>query len=105
MIKDTRPLNMQETRKILESLKDKDDEKKKQLSVFMKKFIKSKAGKSKEISKEIESLGLLKMKQENIVKIIDLMPEDAADLNKIFTDTTLNEEETNKILEIVKKYK
>ena len=105
MIKDIKPLNMQEAREILESLKDKDEEKKKQLNIFMKKFIKSKASKFKEINKEIESLGLLKIKQENIVKIIDLMPEDASDLNKIFTDTTLNEEETNKILEIVKKHK
>ena len=48
---------------------------------------------------------MLKLKQEHIVKIVDLLPEDALDLNKIFTDVSLDEDETTKILEIVKKYK
>ena len=48
---------------------------------------------------------LLKIKNEHIVKIIDLMPEDASDLNKIFTDVSLTEDETKKILEAVKQFK
>ena len=40
-----------------------------------------------------------------MVKIVDLLPEDSIDINKIFTDVSLDENETNKILEVVKKYK
>src|SRR3989338_509217 len=40
-----------------------------------------------------------------IVKIVDLLPEDASDINKIFSDISLNEDEVNKILGIVKNSK
>lgn len=96
-------LDMVETKKILESLEDTD--KKKQLETFIKKFSKLSLKKAQEIKKELEGLGFLKLKQEHIVKIIDLLPEDASDLNKIFTDVSLDEDETNKILEVVKKHK
>ncbi|MBI2124317.1 hypothetical protein HYT92_00855, partial [Candidatus Pacearchaeota archaeon] len=46
-----------------------------------------------------------KLKPENIAKIIDFLPEDASDINKIFIDTGLDENETAKIIEIVKKYR
>jgi len=45
---------------------------------------------------------MMKMKREHLVKIVDVLPQDATDLNKIFSDVSLTEEETNKILEIVK---
>ena len=70
-----------------------------------KKFLKTKQAQAKKIKEELEKLDLLKMKREHAVKIVDLLPEDASDLNKIFTDVSLNEDETNKILEIVKKTK
>jgi DNA-directed RNA polymerase subunit F len=38
------------------------------------------------------------------VKIADFVPKTAEELNKIFTDVSLDEEECNKILEIVKDY-
>lgn len=98
-----RPLNMQEVKKVLGSLED--SEKKKQTEILIKKFSKIKPEKAEQLKKELVNLGLLKLKDEHIVKIIDLMPEDASDLNKIFTETSLNEDETNKILEVIKKYK
>lgn len=97
------PLNMSEVKKILGSLED--TEKKKQLEDFIKKFSKIQAGKAEQLKEELTQLGLLKVKQDHIVKIIDVLPEDASDLNKIFTDVSLDENETNKILEVIKKYK
>ena len=47
----------------------------------------------------------MRVKQEHIVKIIDLMPENAEELNKIFVDSSLDEDETKKILETVKEFK
>ena len=55
------------------------------------------------LTRIINLKSLLKIKNEHIVKIVDLMPEDASDLNKIFTDVSLTEDETNKILDIIKK--
>ena len=103
MIKDMRPIDLTEAKKILGSVEDND--KKKRLEIFIKKFSKIKPNKAEALKKELSGLGLLKLKEEHIVKIIDILPEDASDLNKVFTDVALNEDETNKILEIVKKHK
>ena len=96
-------LNMNEVEEILEDIQD--NEKKQQIELFLKKFIKTKPVQAKKIKEELGKLDSLKLKNEHIVKIIDLLPEDASDLNKIFTDVSLNEDETNKILEIVKNSK
>ena len=72
-------------------------------NILLKKFLKIKPEKAKKIKEELEALDLLKMKNEHIVKIIDLLPEDASDLNKIFTDVSLTEDETNKILDVIHK--
>jgi|SRR3989344_5890535 len=102
MIKKMQPLDMSEAKKILGSLEE--TEKIKQVDVFIKKFLKIKIEKANKLKEELKNLELLKLKEEDIVKIIDLMPEDVLDLNKIFVDVALNEDETNKILETVKKY-
>ena len=75
------------------------------MKIYLKKFLKTTTARAKKIKEELEKADLLKLKREHIVKIIDLLPEDASDLNKIFTDVSLNEDETNKILEIIKNTK
>ena len=102
MIKNMAALNMQETKKILGSSKQEDEEKKKAMETFIKKFSKISNEKAEKIKKGLEGLGLLKLKKSHIAKIVDILPEDGSDLNKIFLDITLNEDETNKILEVVK---
>ena len=101
MILDRTPLSMNEVETILKKLPD--SEKKEEASLFLKKFSKTKSEQAKKIRDELEKLDLLKLKREHIVKILDLLPADASDLNKIFVDISLNEDETNKILDIVKK--
>ena len=101
MILDRTPLNLNEVKEILENLNDSD--KKEEIKIYLKKFLKTKPEQAKKIKEEIEKLDLLKIKREHLVKIIDLLPEDAVDLNKIFTDVSLNEDETNKILNIIKR--
>jgi DNA-directed RNA polymerase subunit F len=103
MIIERTPLNMNEVQEILEGVPD--NEKKEEMKIFLKKFLKTKPEKAKKLKEELEKLDMLKIKREHIVKIVDLLPEDASDLNKIFADVSLNEDETNKILEIVKKTK
>jgi DNA-directed RNA polymerase subunit F len=45
------------------------------------------------------------MKSDYIVKIIDTLPENSEELNKIFIDVSLDEDETRKILDTIKKFK
>lgn len=94
---------MNEVEEIVKELPD--DEKKQEIELFLKKFLKTRLNQAKKIKEELENLDLIKMKRDHIVKIIDLLPEDASDLNKIFIDVSLNENEINKILEIVKNSK
>ncbi len=103
MILDRTPLNLNEVKELLDETAD--SEKKIEMEVYLKKFLKTKPESAKKIKEELESLDLLKVKREHIVKVVDLLPKDASDLNKIFIDVSLNEDETNKILEIVKKNK
>ena len=103
MILNRTPLNMNEVEEIIKEIPD--SEKKQQTDIFLRKFIKTKNSQAKKIKEELENLDLIKLKREHIVKIIDILPEDASDINKIFTDVVLNEDEVNKILEIAKKSK
>ncbi|MEK6914028.1 MAG: hypothetical protein AABW83_00080 [Nanoarchaeota archaeon] len=94
------PINMSEIEKLIQGIED--SEKKEKADLYLKKFLKTSSKKAKEINDKIEALDSIKIKNEHIVKIIDLLPEDASDLIKIFNDVSLTEEEINKILEIVK---
>ena len=94
---------MNEVEEIVKELPD--DEKKQEIELFLKKFLKTKINQAKKIKKELENLDLMKIKGEHVVKIIDMLPEDVSDLNKIFVDISLNEHEINKILEVVKNSK
>ncbi len=101
MIKNNEPLNMAE---VIEYLK-KNEESKAEIVGFIKKFSKIKIKEAKELKQEIESLGIIKIKPDYLVKIVDILPENAEDLNKIFIDVSLDEDETKKILETVKKFR
>ena len=103
MILERTPLNMNEVSELLRDIPD--NEKKDEINVFLKKFTKAKDPQAKKIKDDLEKMDLLKLKRENVIKIVDLMPVDASDINKIFTDVSLSEDETNKILEIVKNSK
>lgn len=101
MIYENTPLSMVES---LEYIKDSEAENT-ELIGFIKKFTELKQNQAKEMREKIEELKLLKVKKEHIAKVIDLLPENSEDLNKIFEDINLDEDETNKLLDIVKKYK
>jgi DNA-directed RNA polymerase subunit F len=101
MIRSNEPLSMAEALGYIKGDKDVEVE----VKGFIKKFVKLKPAEAKEMREKLEALDLLKLKAEYISKIIDLMPENNEELNKIFTDVSLDEDETKKILDIVKEYK
>ena len=100
---DRTPINMNEVNEIVNEIEDSP--RKEEIELYLKKFMKTKPNQAKKIKEEIEALDSIKIKRDHIVKIVDLLPADSSDLNKIFTDVSLNEEEINKILEIIKNSK
>lgn len=101
MIINNRPLSMGE---VIEYIK-KDKGSETEVIGFIKKFNKLKTKDAQELRKELGSLEIMKMKPENIVKIIDILPENAEELNKIFVDVSLDEDEIKRVLETIKKFK
>ncbi|HTY44358.1 MAG TPA: hypothetical protein VMC80_03890 [Patescibacteria group bacterium] len=82
----------------------KDSENAVELNKFIKKFVQIDLKKAKELRKSLMELNLLKIKSDHVSKIIDVLPENAEDLNKIFVDISLDENETQKILDTVKQF-
>jgi len=100
MIKNSEPISM------AESLGYLGKEKKGiELKGFVNKFVKINLKDAKELKDKLEEFKSMKIKRYHISKIIDLMPENEDELNKIFPDVSLDEDETKKILETIKEYK
>ena len=101
MIKNNTPLSMAESVEYLDGTKDGG----KEMLSFIKKFTKLKTKEAKELRKKIQDLELIKLDDKNISKILDVLPENAEELNKIFVGISLDEDETKKILDTVKEFK
>ena len=82
-----------------------DKDRKADVLAFVRKFTALKAKDGQEMRKKINDLGLIKIDNKNISKIIDILPENEEDLNKIFWGMSLDEEESKKVLDIVKEFK
>lgn len=95
-----KPLTLVETKKLIE-----DNQGKEEVAEYLKKFIKLKSKDVEEMRKELESLDNHKVRPEYIVKVIDFLPQTSSEVNKIFTDISLDENEIKQIIDIVKKYK
>jgi DNA-directed RNA polymerase subunit F len=82
-----------------------DSEKAVAIKKFVKNFNKMDVEKAREMKEALRSLDLIKLKEEHIVKIVDFMPSDAAELNKVIIEVSLDGDEVTKILEVVKNFK
>lgn len=71
---------------------------------FIKNFDTVNIKKAREMKEELKGLDLIKLKDENIVKIVDFIPTDVSELNKILVGVSLDQDEVNKILDVTKKY-
>ena len=101
MINDNIPLSMAEASEYL----GKENEFEANTKAFIKKFTKRSAKEAKEIRKKLKGLDLIKMDEKQICRIIDIMPEKAEDVHKIFIDVSLDEDETKKILDTIMEFK
>ena len=98
-IKEERPITMAEVVSLVG-----DSEKAEEIKKFVKKFNKMDVKKAKEFVEELKALDLIKLKDVHIVKIVDFIPKDAADLNKVIIEVSLDSDEVAKILEVTGKY-
>lgn len=101
MINDKKAITLAETHEILVQI---DGDKAKFVSDFIKKFVKMKSADALKLKQKIESLNIVKLKDEDVVKIVDFLPQDAEDIKKIFTgsDVNLNQDEITQLLELFK---
>lgn len=99
MIKSQEPITMAEVAALAG-----ETEKETKLKSFIAQFVKTTEKDAKAMKAELKSLELIKLKDEHIVKIVDFMPEDAADTIKALPGVALDQDEITKILDIVKKY-
>lgn len=98
MINNSQPLSLAEVKHYL---KDSTNE---VMNTYLKEFCHIEHAEAKKLADEIRAINSPKVREEHIVKILDFLPKDAEEINKIFVDVSLSEEEANAFLEIVKKY-
>ena len=97
MIRKRTPLSMAE---VMEYSKDNEA-----LVKFIKSFSQLDEKDAKGLRKDLEGLNFMKVREEHVGKIIDMLPQDEEDLNKIFIGVSLDENETTSILNAIKKFK
>jgi DNA-directed RNA polymerase subunit F len=99
MIKTSRPITMAETLEL-----SKNSEKFDSIKNFIKNFNILDYDKAKNLTDELRSLNILKLKESHIVKIVDFIPQNIEDINKIILDVSFDADEVNKILGITKNH-
>ena len=82
-----------------------DSDKSESIKKFIKGFNKMDVRKALEMKAELKALDLIKLKDEHIVKIVDYVPTDVSELNKVVIEVSLDADEITKILDVTKKYK
>jgi len=93
------PLTIAEAYDIVKTLEEKQE-----LKDYFKTFVKLSKEKAQQLAGEIRALNNPKLNDEHVIKIVDFLPTEAEELNKVLRDAGLTEVETNAVLELVKKY-
>jgi DNA-directed RNA polymerase subunit F len=101
MIKNNEPISMIES---LEYLKEAKEEGK-EIVAFIKKFNKLSQKDGKEMREKLRKVDVIRLDEKSISKIIDTLPDNGEDLNKIFVGMSLDEEEIKKVLDVVREIK
>ncbi len=71
---------------------------------YLKHFSKLDKKQADELSEKLKAMNNIKIREDSIVKVVDLLPRDSESLSKVFNDVSLDEKEINEILEVVKDY-
>jgi|GEM_PF-1106552 len=96
-----------------EKEKEQEEEKKEEREIrkaetaaleYANRFCKISLESALKMKEELKALGIVRLSDEDIVKIIDIMPIDIADVRKIL-GISLEQNEIQKILDIVQKHR
>ena len=101
MIKENNSLSIVEALEYTDSKNESEVKIKKFMGNFKKLDIKE----AKNLREKIKGMELLKVRDSHISKIIDLVPENKEDLNKIFTEVGLDEDESKQILDAIEEFR
>lgn len=99
MILNRKPLTLAAAKSLIKNIGER-----KALADYMKKFSELSEDKADKLMEEIKALNNPKLKEEGVIKIVDFLPKDSEDLNKILPEAGLSEEESNVIVKITEKY-
>lgn len=101
------PISLGEIKEIIGQKQEGEGKKIEMLREYINKFSKLNSVEAKKLREELRALNIAKLDEEHLVKIIDLLPIDADDIRKIFygSPISLNQNEIQKILEIIAKYR
>jgi DNA-directed RNA polymerase subunit F len=80
-------------------LKEADQER--LVAKYIKRFAPQSTEKAKETRKALSELQLIKLKTEDIVKLVDFLPKESESVHKVCPDAGLSEEECQKILGVL----
>lgn len=98
------PLSLVEVKERLAEIKKRDkelDPRALKVEEYVHKFANEK--KTKDLAEKLRKLDVSRLKERNIKKIIDIMPQDADSLKSIFTgdNLTLKQEDLQKIISVI----
>ena len=97
MILNKKPLAIAE---IMEYVSDSEENEK--LIKYLKKFGKLSKEEAIKLRNSIAALNNPKLKESDIIKLIDFLPHDQKDVNKVAAESNLSEEEALAILNAIK---
>ena len=103
------PLSLTETKEKLQAIKKKDKElnfRANKTLEYLNENTKLNTKDASEFKEKLQSLNIPRLKEHNIIKIIDTLPITLDSLKMLFANEaiTLKEEEFNKILEVIREY-
>jgi len=101
------PLSLSEIAELLGKKQEGESKKVEMMREYLGRFAKLKPEEAKKLKEDLKALGITKLNDEHIVKIVDILPADADDIRKIFfgSSVSLNQDEIQKVLEVVAKYR
>lgn len=105
---DKKPISLSEINKVISS-KDEEERtyRENKTNDYLKNFTKLDYDKFLEAKKELESLEMNKLEEEDIIKVLDLMPENGTELRAIVSNagTIIVDDEAKQVLDILNKYR
>lgn len=103
------PISLAEMRQKIEDIKKRDKElsfRAKKTDEYLNLTSKQKLSKAEDLKKDLQKLGIERLKPTLIVKVMDILPKDMDSLRAIFSNESLSlkEDDYSKILNVVKEY-